>query len=366
MSWGKNDQTPNPWGNLPSGGGGNNNQPPDFEEMLRRGQDQFKRMFNGGGGESSRLIGLAVIVLISMWFFTGIYKIEPEEQGVILHFGAFHRIAEPGLNYHLPAPIEQVIKIPVTRVERVEVGTRTAIGRTTNTTARKVPEESLMLTGDENIVDIEFEVQWKVRDPAKFIFNVRDPELTVKSVSESAMREVVGRTPIASALTEGRGSIELEAKNIIQHVLDKYNMGIDIVRLQMREVQPPDAVIDAFRDVQTARADRERARNEAETYRNDIIPRARGDAEKIIQDAEAYQQQVVAKAQGEAGRFVSVYDKYKLAKDITRRRLYLETMEDLLKGMNKVIIDHKATSGGVVPYLPLNELKPKQTPVPAP
>ena len=366
MSWGKNNQTPNPWGNLPSGnGGGNSNQPPDFEEMLRRGQDQFRRMFPGGGGnaDSARLFILAFVGLIAFWFFTGIYKIEPEEQGVILRFGALHRITDPGLNYHLPAPIEQVIKVPVTRVERVEVGTRTALGRTTNTSAHKVPEESLMLTGDENIVDIDFEVQWKVRDPAKFLFNVRDPEMTVKSVSESAMREVVGRTPIASALTEGRGSIELEAKKIIQHVLDSYNMGIDVVRLQMREVQPPNAVIDAFRDVQTSRADRERARNEAETYRNDIIPRARGDAEKILQDAEAYQQQVVARAEGEAGRFTSVYEKYKLSKDVTRRRMYLETMEDLLKGMSKLIIDRKA-SGGVVPYLPLNELKPKAVPAP--
>ena len=365
MSWDKKNQTPNPWGNLPSGSGnGNNNQPPDFEEMLRRGQEQFRRMFGGnaGGGESPRLVVLTVIILLSLWFFTGVYKIEPEEQGVILRFGAFHRVTDPGLNYHLPIPIEQVIKVPVTRVERVEVGTRTPMGRTTGTT-RKIPEESLMLTGDENIVDIDFEVQWKVRDPAKFLFSVRDPELTVKSVSESAMREVVGRTAIASALTEGRGSIELEARKIIQHVLDNYDMGIDIVRLQMREVQPPDAVIDAFRDVQTARADRERARNEAETYRNDIIPRARGDAERIIQDAEAYQQQVVDKAQGEAGRFISVYEKYKLAKDVTRRRLYLETMEELLKGMNKVIIDRKA-SGGVVPYLPLNELKPKAVPAP--
>ena len=215
-----------------------------------------------------------------------------------------------------------------------------------------------MLTGDENIVDIDFEVQWKVREPSKFLFNIREPELTVKSVAESAMREVVGRTKIASVLTEGRASIEQDARGIMQTVLDSYDAGIDIVRLQMREVQPPSAVIDAFRDVQTARADRERARNEAETYRNDIIPRARGDAEKILQDAEAYQQQVVAKAQGEAGRFVSVYEKYKVSKDVTRRRLYLETMEELLKGMNKIIIDKKA-GGGVVPYLPLNELNKK-------
>lgn len=358
MSWGKNNQTPNPWGGSPLGGGSGGNQPPhDMDEAIRQLQERFKNMFPGG--ESPRLIVLAFAVLFALWFSTGIYKVEPEEQGVILRFGAFHRIADPGLNYHLPIPFERVLKVPVTRVERVEVGTRSVVaGRNSSAGARKIPEESLMLTGDENIVDIDFEVQWKVREPSKFLFNIREPEQTVKSVAESAMREVVGRTKIASVLTEGRSAVELEAKSIMQTVLNNYDAGIDIVRLQMREVQPPAAVIDAFRDVQTARADRERARNEAETYRNDIIPRARGEAEKIIQDAEAYQQQVVAKAKGEAGRFMSVYEKYKVSKDVTRRRLYLETMEELLKGMNKIIIDKKA-SGGVVPYLPLNELNKK-------
>lgn len=361
MSWGKNNQTPNPWGGSPLGGGSGGNQPPhDMDEAIRQLQERFKSIFpGGGGGESSRLIVLAIAVLVAFWFSTGIYKVEPEEQGVILRFGAFHRIADPGLNYHLPIPLERVLKVPVTRVERVEVGTRSsAANRTSAAGVRKIPEESLMLTGDENIVDIDFEVQWKVREPSKFLFNIREPEATVKSVAESAMREVVGRTKIASVLTEGRASIEQEARGIMQNVLDSYDAGIDIVRLQMREVQPPSAVIDAFRDVQTARADRERARNEAETYRNDIIPRARGDAQKILQDAEAYQQQVVAKAQGEAGRFISVYEKYKVSKDVTRRRLYLETMEELLKGMNKIIIDKKA-GGGIVPYLPLNELNRK-------
>lgn len=375
MSWGKNNKSNNPWGAGPSGpsggggnsgGGGGNGGPnaPDFEAVLRQAQEQFQRMFGGGNGggagpDSSRLLGLVVMVLVGLWFSTGIYKVEPEEQGVILRFGAYHRLADPGLNYHLPLPLERVIKVPVTTIERVEVGTRTAVAGRSGQAGRNVPEESLMLTGDENIVDIDFEVQWKVRDPSKFLFSVREPEATVKSVAESAMREVVGRTPIAKVLTEGRASIETEARTIMQQVLDNYGAGIDIVRLQMREVQPPSAVIDAFRDVQTARADRERARNEAETYRNDIIPRARGEAARILQEAEAYQQQVVARAEGEAGRFVSVVEKYKLAKDVTRRRLYLETMEDTLKGMNKIIIDRKA-AGGMVPYLPLNELKPQK------
>ena len=358
MAWGNNNNR-GPWGNLPpsnnNGGGGNNNQNPDLEAALRRARQKLDELFPGG--ESPRLIVLALGVLLALWFSTGIYKIEPEEQGVILRFGAFHRTSDPGLNYHLPRPFERVIKVPVTTIERLEVGMRSGgVGR--NASPRKVPEESLMLTGDENIVDIDFEVQWKVRDPAKFLFNLRDPEMTVRNVAESAMREVIGRTPIASALTEGRSSIESQARQIIQQVMDNYDGGIEIVRLQMREVQPPSAVLDAFRDVQTSRADRERARNEAETYRNDIIPRARGEAEKIIQDAEAYQQEVVARAEGEAGRFTSVYEKYKISKDVTRRRLYLETMEAVLKGMNKMVIDKKV-GNGVVPYLPLDGLSNK-------
>lgn len=341
-----------PWGNLPSGGGGGN-QGPDLDVLLKRGQDKLRQFLPDGGEQSPQFFIFIGVLLIAVWFFTGIYKIDPEEQGVIVRFGAFHRLADPGLNYHLPAPIERVVKVPVTTIQRVEIGARTG------ERGRKLLEESLMLTGDENIVDIDFEVQWKVLDPVKFLFNVRDQEATVKSVAESAMREVVGRTPIASALTEGRSRIELETKQIMQQVMEQYGTGIEIVRLQMREVQPPSDVIDAFRDVQTARADRERARNEAEAYRNDILPRARGDAARIVQEAEGYQQEVVARAEGEAGRFASILEKYKIAKDVTRRRMYLETLETVLKGVDKIIIDRKA-SGGVVPYLPLNELGNKK------
>lgn len=347
-----------PWGNLPPGGGsgggsgGGGGTPPDLDALLKRGQEKLKGFFPDGQQGPQFWIFLGA-VLLALWFSTGIYKIEPNEQGVILRFGAFQRVADPGLNYHLPQPIERVMKVPVTTIQRVEIGARTV------ERGRKLLEESLMLTGDENIVDIDFEVQWKVQDPMKFLFHLRDQEETVKNVAESAMREVVGRMPIASVLTEGRSRVETETKQIIQQVMDEYGAGVEIVRLQMREVQPPAAVIDAFRDVQTARADMERARNEAEAYRNDIIPRARGDAARVVQEAEAYQKEIVANAEGEAGRFVSIMQKYKLAKDVTRRRMYLETLEAVMKGMDKIIIDRKAGSG-VVPYLPLDALaKPK-------
>lgn len=343
-----------PWGNNPQGSGGGSqgggqgggNNPGDFDAILRRGQEQFKQLIpDSQGPQFWVFIGMVVVAL---WFTTGIYKVDPEEQGVIMRFGAMHRLTDPGLNYHLPAPIERVVKIPVTTIQRIEIGAKSTDRN------RKMLQESLILTGDENIVDIDFEVQWKVRDAGKFLFNVRDPEATVKSVAESAMREVVGRSQIASVLTEGRSKVEQETREIMQQVMDSYDAGVDIVRLQMREVQPPSAVVDAFLDVQRARADMESARNEAEAYRNDIIPRARGESARIVQEAEGYQQSVVARAEGEAGRFNSLYEKYRLAKDVTRRRMYLETMENVLAGMDKIVIENK---GGVVPYLPLNELK---------
>lgn len=341
-----------PWGNLPPGSGGGSpggNNQGDFDALLRRGQDQLMQFLpDSHGPQFWVFIGLVVLAL---WFTTGIYKVDPDEQGVIMRFGAMHRLTDPGLNYHLPSPIERVVKVPVTTIQRVEIGAKS------NDRGRKLLEESLILTGDENIVDIDFEVQWKVRDAGKFLFNVRDPEATVKSVAESAMREVVGRTPIASVLTEGRSKVEQETREIMQQVMDGYDAGVDIVRLQMREVQPPSAVVDSFLDVQRARADMESARNEAEAYRNDIIPRARGEAARIVQEAEAYQQSVVARAEGEAGRFSSLYEKYRLSKDVTRRRMYLETLEAVLAGMDKIVIENK---NGVVPYLPLNELKSRE------
>lgn len=351
MPWGEDGRKgQGPWGKNPVPP----EQQPDFDELLKKARDKFNNTF--GGGDNKKAILLASLVAVILWLASGAYIIEPEEQGVVLRFGAYHRIADPGLNYHIPAPVENVIKVPFTVINRVEVGVRSSTSRRGVDRNTKIPEESLMLTGDENIIDIDFEVQWKVRDAAEFLFNVRNPADTVKSLAESAMREVVGRTRIADALTEGRLAIELETKNIIQEMLNYYKAGIEIVRLQMREVQPPAAVIDAFRDVQTARADMERAQNEAETYRNDILPRARGEAEKVIQGAEGYKQQVIAKSQGEASRFISIYNQYKEAKEVTKKRMYLETMEEILQGMTKILIDNKTQGTGVVPFLPLSDL----------
>lgn len=352
------DDNPSPWGSGSSGGPKKqppqNNQP-DLDELLKKSQDKLKDMFSGGGNPKGFV--LLALGAAALWLATGIYMVDKDEQGVVLRFGEYHRSTSPGLRYHLPVPFENVIKPKVTRVNKVEIGYRSATQQYGET--RKAPsleEESLMLTGDENIIDINFEVQWVIKDAKDFLFNIRFPDDTVKQAAESAMREVIGRTPITTTQTEGRVTIESEALELLQNILDSYKTGIQVVRLQMLKADPPAEVIDAFRDVQTAKADQERLRNEAEVYSNDIIPRARGEAEQILQDAQAYKQQVVARAQGEAARFSSVYEEYRKAQDVTKKRIYLETMEDIMRGMNKIIIDSK---GGVVPYLPLSELSKK-------
>jgi membrane protease subunit HflK len=283
--------------------------------------------------------------------------VQPDEQGVVLRFGEWIRTTQPGLNWHFPSPIETVFTPKVTRVNRVEVGFLgpSELGRSGS--MRDVPSESLMLTGDENIVDINFVLLWQIKDAGQFLFNIRDPEPTVKAVAESVMREIIGKTPIVEATTEGRGAIELGAREQIQQILDDYGAGILINQVQLQKVDPPSEVIDAFRDVQRAQADRERAQNEAEAFANDILPRARGDAERLLQEAQAYRQEVVARADGNAKRFISVYNEYVKAQDATIKRIYLETMEDVLRDMNKVVIDSSASGAGVVPYLPLPELE---------
>jgi membrane protease subunit HflK len=333
--------------------------------MLRRSQDRFRRLLPGGYGSGS-MIGIAVAVIVALWLASGFYRVQPDEVGVVLRFGAYNRMTQPGLNYHLPAPIESALTPSVTRQNRMEIGYRTSEGATGG---RQVPEEALMLTGDENIVDINFTVLWVVKDAKSFLFNIRNPEGTVKSAAESAMREIVGETQIAAALAEGRGKIEGDTQRLLQSILDSYGSGIEVTLLQLQKVDPPGPVIESFRDVQRALADRARLKNEAESYRNDILPRARGDAVKIQQDADAYRSEIVARSQGDADRFTAVYNAYKASEDVTAERLYLETMEEILKNSNKVIID-KAVSGqgggqggGVVPYLPLPSL-PGFTPPP--
>lgn len=363
-------RTNSPWGKGPRsgnhGGGGNNPppqppSPPNLDDLFRKGQERFQTMFEGGSGNPKGGLLLVAAALV-LWLASGIYKVDTDEQGLILRFGEFHRLSMPGLNYHLPAPIETVDKVKVTTINRVEVGYRGTAPRRMGDEARQqsVTEESLMLTGDENIIDVNFQVQWKVEDAVKFRFNVRSPELTVKPAAESAMREVIGRTIITGDLAEGRSKIERETKTLLQEILHAYGAGIQVVGLQLQKVDPPAEVIEAFRDVQTAKLDQERMRNEAEAYRNDIIPRARGQAERMLQESQAYREEVVARARGEAARFMSVYREYQVARDVTRKRMYLETMEEILRGMSKVVVDTNAKgANGVVPFLPLSELTRK-------
>jgi membrane protease subunit HflK len=353
-----------PWGGPPRGGNGQSPrgrgpQPPDFEELLRRGQDQLRRLLPGGSGGDQRLLYvIAGLFLVALWAYMSVYNVQPDEQGVVLRFGQYARTTQPGLNWRW-WPIETVQRPKVTRVNRLEVGFRAGLEGATPTRggATQIPEEALMLTGDENIVDINFTVFWLINDAQSYLFNIRNQEGTVKAASESAMREVVGRTPIASALAEGRKQIETDTLKLLQDILNSYGAGITVTEVQLQKVDPPAPVIDAFRDVQRARADQERKRNEAEAYRNSILPIARGEAVRLVQEAEAYKAQVVAQAQGDTQRFLSVYDAYLTSKDVTTRRIYIETMEEILKNANKIIIDKSVQgSSGVIPYLPLPQL----------
>ena len=351
-----------PWGRSPGGGGrrgGGQPPPPDLEEMLRRGQDRFRRWMPGLRG--GRGLILLLIVVLGIWLLTGFYRVEPDEQGVVLRWGEWTKTTQPGLNYHLPWPFETVIRPKVTKVNRAEIGYRTLVDSQRGAFTRAVPDESLMLTGDENIIDVKFTVFWRIMDAGQFLFNIQAPERTVKDAAESAMREVIGKTRLQSALAEERLLLAQQTHQLTQQILDDYGAGIEITQVEPQDIAPPEAVIAAFRDVQAARADQERAKNEAEAYRNDIIPRARGAAERLVQEGTAYKEEVVAKAEGEAARFLSIYGEYAQNMDVVRRRMYLETMEEVLGGIDKVLIDSSAQgSSGVVPYLPLPELQRRQ------
>lgn len=348
-----------PWGRGPGGGG--NNGAPDIEDLIRRSQDKLRRAMPGGGlgGLGGKGLGLLVALAVAGWAATGIYRVQPDQQGVVLRFGKWVDTTEPGLRYHLPYPVETVLLPQVTKINQLQLGFRAAgENRFDRNTGRDVPEESRMLTGDENIVEADFTVFWQIKDAGKFLFNIRDPEGTVKMAAESAMRDMIGRNPIQAALSDKRQPIADAAKVELQRLLDSYDAGILITQMQLQKVEPPSAVIDAFNDVQRARADQERARNEAEAYRNDIIPRARGEVEKMVQEAEGYKEQVLNKAQGETKRFLALYEAWKQAPQVTEDRLYMETMEQVMKDAPKIILDSSATKGqGVVPYLPLGELR---------
>jgi len=283
------------------------------------------------GGKGIALIALAALVI---WGFSGFFRVEPDERGVVLRFGKVNREVSPGLNYHLPYPVETVLTPKVTRVNRIDVGMRLVEDARRGSTVRDVPEESLMLTGDENIVDVDFSVFWVItpNGTSDYLFNIQNPEGTVKAVAESAMREVVGRSNIQPILTGARQNIEKAVHDLMQTTLNEYGAGVQISQVQMQKVDPPTQVIDSFRDVQAARADLERSQNEAQTYANRVVPEARGRVAQITQSAEAYREQTVAEARGQTARFGKVLDEYKKAPDVTRQRIYLETMERLFGG----------------------------------
>jgi membrane protease subunit HflK len=349
MPW--NNQSGGPWG-----AGGKNLTPPDLEELLRRGQDKLRAVLPGGylGGQGIALIAL---VAVAIWGFSGFFRVDPDELGVVLRFGKYVRDAQPGLNFHLPYPIESALTPKVTRVNRVDIGMRSVDDLRRGSASRDVPEESLMLTGDENIVDVDFSVFWLIKPngAGDYLFNIQQPEGTVKAVAESAMREVVGHSEIQPILTGARQTVEVAVQELMQRTLDHYGAGIQVTQVQLQKVDPPAQVLDSFRDVQAARSDAERAQNEAQTYANRVVPESRGRAAQITQAAEAYREQTVAEATGQSSRFLKIYDEFKKAPEVTRQRMYLETMERVFGGTDKIIID-SGTQNGVVPYLPLNEL----------
>jgi len=341
-----------PWGPRPSGPG----QQPDLEEILRRSQDRLRQAMPGGrmGGPFAILIAIVLLAVIGFFGFT--VRVNPDELGIVLRFGAYERQLPPGLNFRLPYPIEEVELPKVTRINRIEIGMRGSSDvRDSTSSLRDVPEESLMLTGDENIVDIDFVVFWQISNAPDYLFNIQNPEGTVKDVAESAMREIVGQSDIEPILTAARAKTEASVQQLIQRILDGYGAGIRINQVQLQKVDPPAQVIDAFRDVQAARADQERLQNEAQAYANRVVPEARGEAERILQNAQGYRDQVIAEAKGEADRFEKVLGQYQKAPAVTRKRIFIETMQDVLSNTDKIIIDQK--SGGVVPYLPLSELQ---------
>ena len=351
-----------PWGSPPGGGNGSGRgpTPPDIDEIIKKIQKTINRFIPGRGAGGNKPIFLGLIILVIIWIASGLYRVLPDEQGVVLRFGKFVNTTQPGLNYHIPFPVERALTPKVTKVNRMDVGFRSGSDSGFSSAGvADVPEESLMLTGDENIVNIDFSVFWVIKDAGKFLFKIQDPPATVKAAAETAMREVIAKSKLQSILTEGRSKIEIETQDIAQSLLDEYESGIQITQVQTQKADPPDEVIDAFRDVQAARADMERSKNEAEAYANDVIPRARGEAAKILQEAEAYKKQVVAAAEGEASRFLAIYTEYAKAKEVTQERMYLETMEKVLADIDKVIIDKNAGSG-VIPYLPLPELGKKK------
>lgn len=372
MPW--KNQGGGPWGPGPKGPWGSGPQssgprPPDLEDLLRKGQDRLQSMLPGGFVSGMGIL-LVLVVVVAIWGLSGFFRVQSEELGVVLRFGKHVRTVQPGLNYHLPYPIETVLLPKALRVSTLSVGMSILedTGRR-GRSMRDVPEESLMLTGDENIVDVDFTVLWRIKPNGEgdFLFNIQNPEGTVKAVAESVMREVVGRANIQPILTGARTVTETSVQELMQKTLDSYNAGVLIQQVQLQKVDPPAQVIDSFRDVQAAQADAQRMQNEAQTYTNRVVPDARGRAAQIQQVAEGYREQAIAEAKGQSARFLKVYEEYKKAPDVTRERIYLETMERVLGGADKLVYDGGGANGsqGIVPYLPLNELTTRRQAPPA-
>ncbi|MCC7266515.1 MAG: FtsH protease activity modulator HflK [Caulobacteraceae bacterium] len=370
MPWNDN-ANPGPWGapdpnddkrkssgprrpNLGGGRGGGPRGPngPDLNEFAERLQQRLREFLGGPGGQiKPGAIAAGAGVIFAIWAASGVYIVQPNEQAVVTTFGAYSRSETPGLRYHLPAPIERVEKVPVTSLQRTDVG---GAGES------DVPEESLMLTGDENIVDIDFSVTWRVSDPSRYLFNLKDPEASVKAVAESAMREVVGKSSLEPVLTTGRGQVQTQAAELMQTTLDQWRAGVTVVEVQIRSANPPSEVVDAFREVATAGQNAESAVNEANTYRNRVVNEAKGDAARIVQAGQAYREQSVREASGEAARFDQIYAQYRSAPGVTRDRLYLETMQRVLARSNKVVIDGGNATAPII--LPPDIFRPRTQP----
>ncbi len=347
-----------PWGNDSPWNEPENTASPgkviDFANIKKPGGFDFK-------------ISWIIAAVALLWLATGFYQVQPNEQGVVLRFGKYADTTDAGLHYHLPYPIEEVVKVNITQERSINLGVaeayttanRVAIrnGQTGNADPLKSFTESHMLTGDENIVDVNLTVVWRIKNAKDYLFSMQDPDNTVRVAAQSVLREIVGQSEMQAIITGDRGKVEDETKAELQKVMDEFESGIEIVRVKLQKADPPKQVVDAFNEVQRAKADMERFKNEAEAYRNEILPKARGEASQLLQNAQAYKEAVVNKAQGEAERFNSVYNAYKEGKNVTARRMYLETMENVLEKSQKIILDQGKAGNGVVPYLPLDKLK---------
>ncbi|MCA0928605.1 FtsH protease activity modulator HflK [Ruegeria profundi] len=368
-----------PWGGGGSSGGGGNRgnngggrkppegdgpQIPEIDELMKKGQEQLRVLMGGRGGSgrgggqgaggggpvfTKGTVLIGVVVAAVLWGAASFYTVKPEEQSVELFLGEFSAVGNPGLNF-APWPFVTAEVIPVTREQNEDMG------------GARGSDDGLMLTGDENVVDIDYQVVWNINDPAKFLFNLRDPRQTIRAVSESAMREIIAQSELAPILNRDRGIIADRLQDLIQLTMDSYDSGVNIVRVNFDKADPPQDVIAAFRDVQAAAQERDRLQNVADAYANRVLAEARGEAAQVLEEAEAYRAQQINSAQGEASRFSAVLEEYSKAPDVTRKRLYLERMEQVLGDVDKIILDENSTGQGqgVVPYLPLNELRRSQ------